>query len=51
MMTEMASKGIFESNTGSKKRGAKWQNIADNLNNCEEFTVTVLSLRDQLLPS
>ena len=26
----MANKGIFESKSGSRERGAKWQNIADD---------------------
>ena len=30
MMREMARKGIFESKLGLMKRGAIWQNIADD---------------------
>ena len=44
MMRGMASKCIFESKSGIRERGIIWQNIADNLNNCEEFAVTALSL-------
>ena len=40
----MASKGIFESKSGSRKKGAIWQNIADNLNNWEEFAATARRL-------
>ena len=46
MMRGMASKGIFESKYRSRERRATWQNIADNLNSCEEFAVTAQSLRD-----
>ena len=42
----MASKSIFESKSGSRKREATWQNKADNLNNCEEFAAKMRSLRD-----
>ena len=38
--------GIFESKSGSRERGAIWQNIAENLNNFQEFAVTARSLRD-----
>ena len=41
MMREMASKSTFESKSGSGERGARWQNIADNLNNYQEFVVTM----------
>ena len=41
----MASKGIFESKYGNRESGAIWQNIAKMLNNCEEFALTVRSLR------
>ena len=46
MMEGLASKGIFESKSGSWGRVAIWQNIADNLNNFEKLAVTELSLRD-----
>ena len=42
----MASKGIFESKYGSRERGGTWQNITENLNNCEEFATTAQSLID-----
>ena len=42
----MTSKGIFESKYGSRERGATWQNITENLNNCKEFATTARSLRD-----
>ena len=45
-MREMASKAIFESKSGSRERGAIWQNIADNLNKFQEFAVMARSLRD-----
>ena len=45
----MASKGVFESKSGSRERGAIWQNIADNLNNCEEFAVTTWSHKDPFI--
>ena len=41
----MTSKGIFESKYGNRERGAIRQNIAKMLNNCEEFALTVRSLR------
>ena len=41
----MASKGIFENQSGSREKGAIWQNIANMLNNCEEFALTARSLR------
>ena len=44
MVGEMASKCIFESKSGSRERGAIWYNIADNLNNFEEFALTAQSL-------
>ena len=37
MMRGMASKGILESKSGNRERRVIWQNIVDNLNNCEEF--------------
>ena len=46
MMRRMASKVIFESKSGSRERGAIWQNIANNLNNCKEFAVTAQSIQD-----
>ena len=48
MMRGMSSKGIFESRSGSRERGAIWQNIADNLNNLQKFAVAAPSLRDHL---
>ena len=45
MMRGMASKGIYENKSGSRERGVTWQNMAENLNNCEEFALTVRSLR------
>ena len=42
----MTNKGIFESKSGSRETGAIWQNVADNLNNFQEFAVTARSLRD-----
>ena len=42
----MKSKGLFESKSGSRERGAIWHNIVNNFNDCEEFTVTARSLRD-----
>ena len=37
MMRGMASKGIIESRSGNREKRFIWQNIVDNLNNCEEF--------------
>ena len=37
---------IFESKSGSRERRATWQNIVNNLNNCEEFVVTARRLRN-----
>ena len=37
---------IFESKSGSRERRAIWQNIVNNLNNCEEFVVTARRLRN-----
>ena len=37
MMRGMASKGIIESRSGNREKRFIWQNILDNLNNCEEF--------------
>ena len=48
MMRGMSSKGIFESISGRRERGAVWQNIAVNLNNLQEFGVPAPSLRDHL---
>ena len=45
-MRGMASKSIFESKYGSRERRATRQNIAENLNKCEEFVLEI-----DLLPS
>ena len=37
MMRGMVSKGIIESRSGNREKRFIWQNIVDNLNNCEEF--------------
>ena len=49
MMRGMASKSIFESKYGSRERRATRQNIAENLNKCEEFALAARSLRDQFI--
>ena len=49
MVREMANKGIFESKCESWKRGSIWQNIADNLNNCEKLAVLTWRLGDHFI--
>ena len=49
MMRGMASKSIFESKYGSRERRATRQNIAENLNKCEEFALAARNLRDQFI--
>ena len=44
---EMAARGIFQNKAGSRERGNIWQEIATNLNNYEEFVVTLRGVRDR----
>ena len=43
----MAASGIFQTMSGSKKRGNSWQNIATNLNAYYDFIVNIHAVRDQ----
>ena len=47
LMREIAAKGIFQNKAGSRERGNIWQEIATNLNNYEEFVVTLRGVRDR----
>ena len=47
LLREMAASGIFQTMSGSKKRGNSWQNIATNLNAYYDFIVTIYAVRDQ----
>ena len=49
MMRGMVSKSIFESKYGSRERRATRQNIAENVNKCEEFTLMARRLRDHFI--
>ena len=48
MMREVAALGVLVQRSGSKERGNLWQQVADALNEHEEFCVTARGVRERL---